>query len=194
MDKGFKMGLKKSLVTVLFLGFSLVARMGFAGVAEEVAASTIDEAHFDLVIADAIDDAVAVVAAVHSHEAHEPSLLPCDGHITSDFGFRRWGRRMKMHTGIDIAANIGTPVKAPARGKVVFVGNKGAYGKTVMIDHGGNLQTLFAHNSKLLVKEGDTVEQGQLISLSGNSGRSTGPHVHYEVLKGGNHVDPASYI
>lgn len=182
---------------MMFLGLSLAARLGFAGVAEDVAVSEIEAAHFDLVITDAIADAVAIVEAIHGHEGHEnhePSLLPCDGEITSDFGFRRWGRRMKMHTGIDIAAPIGTPVKAPAKGTVVFVGKKGAYGKTVMIDHGGNLQTLFAHNSKLLVKEGDQVEKGAVISLSGNTGRSTGPHVHYEVLKGGDRVDPASYI
>jgi murein DD-endopeptidase MepM/ murein hydrolase activator NlpD len=189
-----KKSFKKSLVTTAFLGFSLIARFGFAAIPQDNAAEEIDQAHTNLTVASKIMEAVSFVMSSYENEAHQPEMLPCEGKITSDFGFRHWGKRMKMHEGIDIGAPVGTVVKAPAAGTVIFVGSKRGYGKTVMIDHGGSIQTLFAHNSKLLVKEGDKVNKGDIISLTGNSGHSTGPHLHYEVLKGGEHVDPAAYI
>lgn len=112
------------------------------------------------------------------------------GVITSPFGWR-WGRR---HTGIDIGLPTGTAVKAADGGKVIFSGTKGAYGKCVIIDHGANIQTLYAHNSKLLVKKGDKVFKGQTIANSGNTGRSTGPHLHFEVRKNGTPVNPTQYV
>lgn len=189
-----KKSFKKSLVTTAFLSFSLIARFGFAAIPQETAAVEIDQAHANLIVANKIIEAVTFVIGAYENEAHQPEMMPCEGTITSDFGFRHWGKRMKMHEGIDIGAPVGTAVKAPAAGTVIFVGSKSGYGKTIMLDHGGSIQTLFAHNSKLLVKEGDKVNKGDIISLTGNSGHSTGPHLHYEVLKNGEHVNPAAYI
>ena len=115
---------------------------------------------------------------------------PTRGTLTSRFG-SRWGR---MHEGIDIAAKIGTPVNAADGGKVIFSGTSGAYGKLVKIDHGGGFVTYYAHNSKLLVSKGDKVFKGQKIAESGNTGRSTGPHLHFEVRKNGKPVNPLSYV
>lgn len=112
------------------------------------------------------------------------------GVLTSPFGWR-WGRR---HTGIDIGMPTGTTVKAADGGKVIFSGTKGGYGKCIIIDHGANVKTLYAHNSKLLVKKGTKVFKGQTIAKSGNTGRSTGPHLHFEVRKNGTPVNPAKYV
>jgi len=115
---------------------------------------------------------------------------PARGRITSGFGWR-WGRR---HTGIDIALNVGTPVKAADGGTVKFSGSYGGYGNLVIIDHGGDYETYYGHNSKLLVKKGDKVFKGQTISLSGSTGNSTGPHLHFEVRKFGVPTDPTKYL
>ncbi|MCC6272555.1 MAG: M23 family metallopeptidase [Deltaproteobacteria bacterium] len=128
-------------------------------------------------------------------EAKIPEMMPCAGIITSDFGWRRVSRRRgRMHLGVDIAAPYGSPVLAPADGRVAFVGRKGGYGLTVVIDHGGNLTTLFAHNSEIFVSEGDSVRKGQEISKVGMTGHSTGPHVHYEVRVDGNPVNPSKFL
>lgn len=112
------------------------------------------------------------------------------GVITSPFG-SRWGRR---HTGIDIGMPTGTSVKAADGGKVIYSGWKGGYGKLVIIDHGANMQTYYAHNSKLLVKKGEKVFKGQTVAKSGNTGRSTGPHLHFEVRKNGTPINPIKYV
>ncbi len=112
------------------------------------------------------------------------------GSITSPFG-SRWGR---MHTGIDIGMPTGTTVKAADGGKVIYSGWKGAYGYLVIIDHGANMQTYYAHNSKLLVKKGEKVFKGQTIAKSGSTGRSTGPHLHFEVRKNGTPLNPTKYV
>ncbi len=125
-----------------------------------------------------------------ANSAFEIVALPCDGNITSGFGLRRWGRRMKNHTGIDIAAPIGTPVRASASGTVIFSGRKGAYGNTIIVDHGQGLSTLYAHNSHLEVEMGQWVRSGDIVAHSGNSGRSTGPHVHYEIRVDSEPVNP----
>ncbi|QEK13493.1 M23 family metallopeptidase [Crassaminicella thermophila] len=115
---------------------------------------------------------------------------PTRGRLSSRFGLR-WGRK---HTGIDIAAPIGTPVKAADGGKVIFSGYKSGYGKCIIIDHGANTQTYYAHNSKLLVSKGQRVYKGQKIAEVGNTGRSTGPHLHFEVRKNGVPVNPLKYV
>lgn len=112
------------------------------------------------------------------------------GKVTSPFGMR-WGR---LHAGIDIGVSTGTPVTAADGGKVTFAGNNGGYGLLVIIDHGGNFSTRYGHNSKLLVKKGDRVYKGQKIALSGNTGRSTGPHLHFEIRKSGTPINPAKYV
>jgi len=115
---------------------------------------------------------------------------------TSGFGNRSdpFRKKRAFHSGIDFAAPIGTPIHASAGGKVVFSGVLGGYGKTVEISHGAGLVTRYAHLSKLLVKKHQIVEPGQLIAKMGSTGRSTGPHLHFEILKDGHFVDPALYL
>ncbi|MGE5677668.1 MAG: murein hydrolase activator EnvC family protein, partial [Pseudomonadota bacterium] len=112
--------------------------------------------------------------------------------ITSSFGYRNHPilKKKKLHTGIDIAVPSGTGVLAANAGKVIYSGYNGGYGNTVIIDHGGKISTLYAHNSKLLVKVGDVVEKGKAVSKSGSTGLSTGPHLHFEVRENGQPVDP----
>jgi len=115
---------------------------------------------------------------------------PVSGPVTSGFG-SRWGR---MHEGIDIAVGSGTPVRAAAAGTVVYAGSMGGYGNVVVIDHGNGLSTAYAHNSSLGVQQGSTVGSGSVIALSGSTGHSTGPHVHFEVRVNGVPVDPLGYL
>jgi murein DD-endopeptidase MepM/ murein hydrolase activator NlpD len=115
---------------------------------------------------------------------------PVVGPVTSGFG-SRWGR---MHEGIDIAVGSGTPVHAAAAGTVVYAGWISGYGDIVVIDHGNGISTAYAHNSSLLVGQGATVAGGAVVSLSGSTGHSTGPHVHFEVRVNGSPVDPLGYL
>lgn len=115
---------------------------------------------------------------------------PLRGPISSPFGPRLEG----FHYGLDIAAPRGTSIKAARSGRVVECGWKGSYGRTVVIDHGGGLVTLYAHASRLLVQPGQWVKQGEVIALVGSSGRSTGPHLHFEVRIAGQPVDPRRYL
>jgi len=126
-----------------------------------------------------------------------PTKKPADGVFTSGFGVRvsPMGDGVeKIHEGLDIAASIGTPIHAPAAGTIVFAGKKSGYGQIVMMDHGYGLETWYGHTSRVLVKPGQKVKRGQIIALVGNSGRSTGAHVHYEVHVNGIPVDPINYI
>lgn len=115
---------------------------------------------------------------------------PTDGRLTSEFG-PRWGR---FHYGIDLASPTGTPVFASDNGVVTFAGEKGSFGKIVMIDHQNGYETYYAHNSEVCVSEGDTVEQGQLIAKVGTTGRTTGPHCHFEVHVDGVAQNPMDYL
>lgn len=110
--------------------------------------------------------------------------------ISSPFG-RRWG---SFHTGIDLAMPSGSAVFAADGGTVVFAGRQSSYGKLVVISHGGNTESYYAHNSSLLVKRGDKVFKGQKIALSGNTGRSTGPHLHFEVRVNGVPKNPTKFV
>jgi len=118
--------------------------------------------------------------------------LPVSGRITSRFGYRVHpiNGAHSLHTGVDIACPVGTPVHASAAGEVILAGWMGAYGNAVVIDHGGGVSTLYGHNSSLLVGVGDQVEKGQVIARSGSTGYSTGPHVHFERRKDGRPVNP----
>ena len=125
-----------------------------------------------------------------------PSIWPTRGWVTSNFGFRKspfTGLREK-HEGWDIAARNGSPVRATADGVVVVEGREYGYGNLVEVDHGYGLVTRYGHNSKHLVKVGDRIKRGQVVSLVGSTGRSTGPHLHYEVLLHGVPVNPKNYI
>ena len=119
---------------------------------------------------------------------------PVKGRISSDFGYRYIFGGNNFHGGIDIPAPMGTAVHAGASGKVIFTGYKGTYGNLVIIDHGNGLQSYYAHNSAFLVKAGDIVTRGQAIAAVGSTGRSTGPHCHFEVRLNGNRVDPLYYL
>jgi len=124
-----------------------------------------------------------------------PSSWPARGWITSIFGSKRgWGGNNRFHEGIDIAGPRGTPVVAPGDGVVTFTGYKGGYGKTIVVDHGYGISTLYGHCSMLYVEEGQRVKRGGLIAAIGNTGRSTGPHLHYEVRVDGVPIDPMLYL
>lgn len=100
----------------------------------------------------------------------------------------------RFHGGIDIAAPTGSPVYAPQSGIVIYSGAYGGYGNVVVLQHSGDLYTLYGHNSYLLVKYGDRINAGQVISMVGSTGRSTGPHLHFEVRQGNGYVNPLDYL
>lgn len=125
-----------------------------------------------------------------------PSIWPAEGLLTSGFGYRinpLTGQNI-MHAGLDIANRIGTPIVAPARGTVVSVGWQNAYGNCLVLNHGNSITTRYAHMESFSVKEGQVVNRGAVIGAIGNTGRSTGPHLHYEVRIGGVPVNPMQYI
>lgn len=125
-----------------------------------------------------------------------PTVLPTNGWITSYFGHRispTAGVR-KMHEGLDVGANYGTPIRAPADGLVTFAGNKAGFGLFVQIDHGYGIETIYAHSQKIIAKNGQRVKRGDLLAKVGSSGYSTGPHLHYEVRVNGIAVDPLYFI
>ncbi len=115
---------------------------------------------------------------------------PVSGPVTSVFGMR-WGR---MHEGIDIAVGSGTPVRAAAAGTVIYAGWFGGYGNLVVVDHGGGLSTAYAHNSSVASSVGQAVAAGEVVSYAGNTGNSSGPHVHFEVRVNGSATDPLGYL
>jgi len=122
---------------------------------------------------------------------HTPSIWPTNGIITSTFGERRRGH---IHGGLDIANNVGTDVKATAEGVVIFASRNMGFGNEIIIHHGFGFLTVYAHLNKILVSVGDEVIKGQVIAELGNTGYSTGPHLHYEVIKDNMQVDPMDYI
>ncbi len=125
-----------------------------------------------------------------------PSTPPVEGTVGSGFGFRSdpLTGRTALHTGLDFPADIGTPVRAAAGGLVQGIEWHPEYGHLVVLDHGGGLSTRYAHLSRALVAAGDLVKRGQTIAEVGNSGRSTGPHLHFEVLVEGVPQDPARFL
>ena len=128
--------------------------------------------------------------------ASAPSIWPVKGWVTSDFSVRLdpyTGERV-MHEGMDVASAVGTPVRAPADGTVVFAGLEGGYGHVLVLDHGYGLKTRYGHLSRIDVKLGEKIKRGQFIAAVGNSGRSTGPHLHYEVRVNGVADNPRKFI
>lgn len=126
-----------------------------------------------------------------------PGRLPVvDASVTSGFGNRvdPFRRRLAFHSGVDYPAPKGTPIYASAGGRVIYSGYRKDYGNTVEIDHGAGLATRYAHGSRLHVKVGQVVLPGQKIAEVGSTGRSTGPHLHFEILKDGRTVDPTVYL
>jgi murein DD-endopeptidase MepM/ murein hydrolase activator NlpD len=128
--------------------------------------------------------------------ASTPSVWPARGWVTSDFGSRLdpYTADRVMHAGLDIAAPHGKEVFAPSDGTVVFAGLEGGYGNVLVIDHGYGIKTRYGHLAKMLVKAGDKVKRGDRIAAVGNTGRSTGPHLHYEVRVNGIPQNPRKFI
>lgn len=119
-------------------------------------------------------------------------IRPVDAPMSSPFGMRKdpFTDKSRMHKGIDLATPIGTKVKASATGIIQFAGIKGGYGKVIIINHKNGYQTIYGHLDSFLVQKGDRVKQGQFIARSGNTGRSTGPHLHFEVIRDGSPQKP----
>ncbi|MGQ9654707.1 MAG: peptidoglycan DD-metalloendopeptidase family protein [Thermodesulfobacteriota bacterium] len=128
--------------------------------------------------------------------ARTPSIWPTQGWLTCGFGYRQspfTGLR-EFHRGVDVSAKPGTPVIAPADGLVVETGNDPDYGNIIRLDHGLGYKTFYAHLSETVVKKGQRVHRGQMIGNVGNTGRSTGPHLHYEVHLNGTAMNPLRYV
>jgi murein DD-endopeptidase MepM/ murein hydrolase activator NlpD len=125
-----------------------------------------------------------------------PSRWPVRGAVNSEFGRRKspWGEAIEHHSGLDIAAQMSTPVKAPATATVVFAGAGGEYGNCVILDHGNEVKSLYGHLSKINVRQGQRIERGTIIAFTGNTGRSSGPHLHYEVHVKGQAVNPRAFL
>ncbi len=126
-----------------------------------------------------------------------PSIRPVrEGYLGSGFGYRAdpFTGKVRFHYGQDFAVNTGTKIYTPADGKVKFAQNQGGFGKVVKIDHGNGFRTIYAHLSKIKVKYGAKVKRGDLIAISGNTGRSAGPHLHYEVHQYGAPQNPLDYF
>lgn len=139
----------------------------------------------------------SLVKAKQDHLTSMPAIrLVYSRDFTDGFGYRSdpFTRRRRFHYGLDISADRGDPVLAAEEGAVEYASWKYGYGRMVRIDHGQGYETIYAHNSELLVQPDDQVRRGDTIALAGNSGRSTGPHLHYEVLKNGNPVDPLNFF
>jgi murein DD-endopeptidase MepM/ murein hydrolase activator NlpD len=119
-----------------------------------------------------------------------------DGWVSSFYGYRidPFNGKKTFHEGLDIAARSGTSVLSVADGIVTWVGQRGGYGGLVEVDHGNGYVTRYAHNKTIKVKKGDRVNKGETLALMGSTGRSTGPHVHFEVLRDGQHVNPYNFI
>ncbi len=121
-------------------------------------------------------------------------LWPTKGNITSGFGYRYIFGKRGPHDGIDIANSVGTPIYAAEAGTVTFTGWKGNYGNLIKIDHGEDVETRYAHLSKILVSTGQSVKRGQLIGYMGDTGKTTGPHLHFEVRLNGTALNPMKYL
>jgi murein DD-endopeptidase MepM/ murein hydrolase activator NlpD len=149
----------------------------------------------------AVGDSLAVVTALLDERADGgqgtvPSMWPVRGPITSRFGARRdpWDDEPSHHFGIDIRARYGMPVTASGDGRVIFAGRDAGYGRLVIVDHGGDIDTFYAHLSAIYVREGQRIRRGEPIGAVGASGRATGTHLHYEVRVAGSPVDPRKYL
>jgi murein DD-endopeptidase MepM/ murein hydrolase activator NlpD len=143
-----------------------------------------------------LGELIAQLEDKHHHLVSSPAIWPTKGWLTSRFGNRisPFTGLRQFHSGIDIAGQPGTPVIAPARGRVSFVGDKGPLGRTLVIEHGYGVRTHYGHNSEITVRVGQEVDRGQVIAKLGSSGRSTGPHLHYSVEVKGRAMNPLDFI
>lgn len=125
-----------------------------------------------------------------------PNMMPVAGWVTSEFGIRKHpiSGNVKMHEGIDIASAVGTPIKSPAAGKVIYAGRGSGYGNMVVIQHGYGISTVYGHLSSYSVTTGQNIKRGDVIAEVGSTGYSTGPHLHYEVQVDGIPTDPLAFV
>jgi murein DD-endopeptidase MepM/ murein hydrolase activator NlpD len=140
---------------------------------------------------------IKVYENVFRERGYTPSVWPVVGNLESGFGVRRnpfGGGSYEFHSGQDIDAQTGDPVKAGATGQVTFVGWQNGYGQLIVVDHGGGLTSRYGHLSHIDVAQGQTIERGQFIGRVGSTGRSTGPHLHYEIRINDTPVDPLQYL
>lgn len=196
----------KKIATSLGLERSYLLTKQWSDLARRSFALSNDYAKFDFKYAQIKDVVSSIEGKIHELDQYlldkesflgsTPTILPADGWITSYFGQRMspWAGRLKMHEGLDVGAPYGTPVIAPADGIVTFSGEKAGFGKFVQIDHGYGIETIYAHNQSLSVRSGQKVKRGKLLAAVGNTGHSTGPHLHYEVRVNGIAVDPLYFI
>jgi murein DD-endopeptidase MepM/ murein hydrolase activator NlpD len=184
------------------LGGAARANVGMGGATSRASAhgTALDE--IDTLLAQVREESRRLRALAHATRetgpilAALPSKLPQTGTLNSPFGPRvsPWTGETEFHAGIDFAAAPGTPVKASSAGVVRSAGSTPMYGHNVLIDHGVGVQSRYAHLQTTSVTAGQRVERGEVIGLSGNTGRSTGPHLHYEVLVNGRAVDPRRLV
>jgi murein DD-endopeptidase MepM/ murein hydrolase activator NlpD len=151
--------------------------------------------------ANALSASFAAVSTTLSKDntrmSETPSIMPTRGWLSSQFSLARFHpilHRTRPHEGIDVAAPYGAPVVAPAAGTVVRISRQSGYGLVLDIDHGNGIATKYAHLSRVVVREGQHVVRGEPIAAVGNSGLSTGPHLHYEVHVNGKVVDPLTFV
>ena len=188
-DAGDKLrSLAQQLKIQATLHGALDARL--ADYAAEAEAAADSEGNIQALLAKAQGPAAAAAAAVAGPTSAAGLIWPCHGPLTSPFGMR-WGR---MHQGQDIACGYGTAIHAAKAGTVVFAGQMSGYGNVVIIDHGGGFSTLYAHQSRMAVHQGQHVNQGDVIGYVGSTGHSTGPHLHFETRFGGAPRNPIPYL
>ena len=188
-DAGDKLrSLAQQLKLQATLHGALDARL--ADYADEAAAAADSEANIQALLAKAQGPGAAAAAAAAGPTSAAGLIWPCHGPLTSPFGMR-WGR---MHQGQDIACGDGTAIHAAKAGTVVFAGVMSGYGNVVIIDHGGGFSTLYAHQSRMAVQQGQHVNQGDVIGYVGSTGHSTGPHLHFETRFGGAPRNPIPYL
>ena len=156
------------------------------------------EADNDVVSTDEISDFYeGYLNRIIYNISYTPLGFPFPGSITSTFGHREnpfGGSAVETHKGLDIKGPLGAPVKAMAKGKVEFAGLRGGFGNCIMLKHGNGFETLYGHLSKILVSVGQQIDIGQQIGNIGSTGRSTGPHLHYEVHLNGQQINPESFL
>lgn len=144
-----------------------------------------------------LDEMFKLLEGKQEYYRHMPNQWPAQGEITSNYGMRKspfGGNKHSFHDGVDIANQSGTPIIAAADGTVIFAGYMPVYGKTILIEHSSLYTTKYGHNSVLLIKEGEEVKKGQIIAKMGNTGRSTGPHLHFTIYKNGQTQNPLLYL
>jgi murein DD-endopeptidase MepM/ murein hydrolase activator NlpD len=171
------------------------------GVGQQVAAAAADLRTLMRragLLRESMDEAIVTLKANTDRLEATPSIAPADGPLSSLFSRGRKHpvlRYSRPHKGIDIAAPTGEPIMAPAKGVITFAGTRsGGYGRMVEIDHGYGYVTRFAHASRILVRTGQKVQRGDRIALVGETGLTSGPHLHYEVEVNGSQVDPLNFI